>query len=174
MAEHVEQHAAFGHHSADDQYLETPPGSTYEHTDAHVGPMIKFAIWLFISAVIVQIGLAAMYWLLVRESTERVDTQRYPLAVNGPQRLPPEPRLQQFPRSELYEFRLKEDQQLHSYGWVDKNSGTVHIPIEDAMRLILERGALTMRPVDASKPPESVDMFPSGSSSGRVLEKRRQ
>jgi hypothetical protein len=39
---------------------------------------------------------------------------------------------------------------------------------------MLERGALTSRPVDASKPPEAVDVFPSDASSGRVLEKRRQ
>ena len=172
MAEHVQEHGAAGHHSADDQYLETPPGSTYEHTDAHVGPMIKFALWLVVSAVIVNIGIAGMYWLLVRESTEPADRQRYPLAATG--RLPAEPRLQQFPSSELYEFRTKEDAELHSYGWVDKNAGTVHIPIEDAMRLMLERGALITRPVDTSKPPEPVDVFPSDSSSGRVLEKRRQ
>ena len=174
MAEHVQQHAAVRHSSADDQYLHTPPGSTYEHTDAHVGPMIKFALWLVISAAVVHVGLAGMYWLLIRESTERVDTQRYPLAVNGPPRLPAEPRLQQFPRNELYDFHMKEDAALHSYGWVDKNAGTVHIPIEDAMRLMLERGALTTRPVDASKSQEPVEVFPSDSSSGRMLEKRRQ
>jgi len=164
MAEHA--------HSADDQYLETPPGSTYEHTDAHAGPMIKFGIWLFASAVIVHVGMAGMYGLLVRESTERVETRRYPLAVNG--RLPAEPRLQQFPRNEMYDFRMKEEAQLHSYGWVDKNAGTVRIPIEDAMRLMLERNALIARPVDAQQQPEPVDMFPSDSSSGRTLEKRRQ
>ena len=174
MADHAQQHAAAGHYSADDQYLETPPGSTYEHTDAQVEPMVRFAIWLVVTAIIVHVGLAAMYWLLIRESTERVDIQRFPLAVNAPPRLPAEPRLQQFPRNELYDFRMKEEAELHSYGWVDKNSGTVHIPIEDAMRLMLERGALTTRPVDASKAPEPVDMFPSDSSSGRVLEKRRQ
>jgi hypothetical protein len=174
MAEHVHHHDALAHASADDQYLETPPGSTYEHTDAHVAPMVQFAIWLVISAIIVYVGLAGMYWLLVRESTERADTQRYPLAVNTPPRLPAEPRLQQFPRNELYDFRTKEEQQLHSYGWVDKNAGTVHIPIDDAMRLMLERGILTSRPQDASKPAEAVDMYPSDSSSGRVLEKRRQ
>jgi len=171
MAEHAPHDGVAGHDSADDQYLETPPGSTYEHTDADVGPMIKFAMWLLISAVIVHVGLAGMYSLLVRESSERVDTHRYPLAVNG--RLPAEPRLQQFPRNELYDFRMKEEQQLHSYGWVDKNAGTVHIPIEDAMRLMLERGALTSRPADASKAQEQ-DVFPSDSSSGRVMERRRE
>ncbi len=174
MSEHVQPHNVLGHGSADDQYLETPPGSTYEHTDAHVGPMVKFVLWLFISAIIVHLGLAGMYWFLIRESTERVDTQRYPLAVNAPPGLPAEPRLQQFPRNELYDFRSKEEAELHSYGWVDKDAGTVHIPIDDAMRLMLERGALTSRPQDASRAAESVDMFPSDSSSGRVLEKRRQ
>ena len=143
----------------------------YEHTDAHVRPMIKFAIWLLVSAVIVHVGLAGMYWLLVRESSERAETQRYPLAVNG--RLPAKPRLQQFPRNELYDFRMKEETDLHSYGWVDKNAGTVHIPIDDAMRLMLQRGAFISRPQDASAPAQ-VDRFPSDSSSGRMLEKRRE
>lgn len=169
MAEHV--HTA--HRTAEDQYLETPPGSGYEHTDAHVRPMIQFAIWLVASAIIVHVGLAGMYWLLIRESSERVETARYPLAVNAPPRLPAAPRLQQFPRNELYDFRTKEEQQLHTYGWVDKNSGTVHIPIDDAMRLMLERGALTTRPQDASQPAQA-DVFPSDSSSGRVMERRRE
>jgi hypothetical protein len=169
MAEQTQHHGVAGHDAADDQYLETPPGSTYEHTDAHVGPMVKFALWLVISAVIVQVGLAGMYWLLIRESSERADTRRYPLAVNG--RLPAEPRLQQFPRNELYEFRMKEEAELHSYGWVDKNAGIVHIPIEDAMRLMLQRGAFIPRPQDFAAAAQ-VDMFPSDASSGRVLEKR--
>ena len=70
---------------------------------------------------------------------------------------------------------MKEDAALHSYGWVDKNAGTVHIPIEDAMRLMLERGALTTRPVDASKPQEPVDDVSVGFElRPRMLEKRRQ
>jgi hypothetical protein len=174
MAEHAQPHDVRGHRMADDQYLETPPGAGYEHTDASVGVMVKFAFWLFISAIIVHVGLAAMYWLLIRESTERVDTERYPLAVSAPPRLPAEPRLQQIPSRDLYEFRTKEEAELHGYGWVDKNAGTVHIPIEDAMRLMLERGALTSRPQDAAPAAEPVDMFPSDSSSGRVLEKRRE
>ena len=174
MAEHVHHHAVLshGHGSADDQYLETPPGSTYEHTDAHVGPMVKFAIWLVISAVIVHVGLAAMYWLLVRESTERVDTQRYPLAVNTPTRLPAAPRLQQFPRNELYTFRNEERDRLQTYGWESKAAGTVHIPIEEAMKLMVERG-LPAQGTDAAQP-AVVGMMPADSSSGRTLEKRRQ
>ncbi len=39
-------------------------------------------------------------------------------------------------------WQLKNDQlhSLTSYGWLDKGNGVVHIPIERAMALTLERG----------------------------------
>lgn len=172
MAEHVRRRDHPGHHSADDQYLETPPGAGYEHTDVAVGVMVKFAFWLIVSAVIVGVGLGLMYALLIRQSAERAETKQYPMAVNQAPRLPAAPRLQQMPSQELYNFRTRENEELHSYGWVDKNAGIVHIPIEDAMRMTLERGLPSRE--DAPQPAEPVGMMPSDSSSGRVLEKRRQ
>lgn len=172
MAEHAQHHDIVNRHSPDDQYLETPPGASYEHTDASVGVLVRFGFWLIVSAVLVHVGLALMYLLLIRQSAERQDTKQYPLAVNEPPKLPPPPALQRSGSSDLYDFRTKEDAELHSYGWVDKNAGTVHIPIDDAMRMMLERG-LPSREVDASKAaPEG--MMPSDASSGRVLERRRQ
>jgi hypothetical protein len=171
MAEHAQHHDLAGHHSADDQYLETPPGSSYEHTDASVGVLVKFAFWLIVSAVIVHVGLGLMYELMIRQSVEGVDTRQYPMAVDQAQRLPPAPRLQQSPGNEIYDFRLKEAEELRSYGWVDKDAGTVRIPIEDAMRLILERG-LPSRDPNTSAPAGPAGMMPSDASSGRVLERR--
>ena len=55
----------------------------------------------------------------------------------------PEPRLEDDERTELNGFRLHEEQQLNSYGWVDQNAGVVHIPIEQAMKLIAQRGLPT-------------------------------
>ena len=36
--------------------------------------------------------------------------------------------------------REREDELLGSYGWVDRNAGVVRIPIDQAKRLLLERG----------------------------------
>ena len=47
---------AVGHVSADDEYLETPPGAEYEHTDANVWMIAKFLLWLVISAVTMPVG----------------------------------------------------------------------------------------------------------------------
>ena len=75
MADH---HAA-GHASPDDEYLETPPGAEYEHTDANVWVIVKFLVWLTVSAVVIHFGLGLMYGFLIEQSKE-TGTQRYPMA----------------------------------------------------------------------------------------------
>ena len=54
--------------------------------------------------------------------------------------LPPDPRLQVEPNKDLDRLRAEQEKQLDSYGWVDRNPGVVHIPIERAMGLVAERG----------------------------------
>jgi hypothetical protein len=157
---------------ADAQYFETPAGAGYEHTDASVWTITRFGIWLAVSAVIIHIGLAGMYWMLIEQS-KGLQAPRFPLAVNREAPLPAAPRLQQFPRNEIYEFRVKEEAKLHSYGWVDKNAGFVHIPIEEAMRQVLATG-LPSRTLDPSQPAPQASMMASDASSGRVMERRRQ
>ena len=56
------------------------------------------------------------------------------------ERVFPEPRLEENERTELRDFRLHEEEQLNSYGWVDQPAGVVHIPIERAMQLTVQRG----------------------------------
>ena len=107
------------------------------------------------------------------EQSKDLSAPRFPLAVNREAPLPAAPRLQQFPRNEIYEFRLKEEAELHGYGWVDKNAGVVHIPIEEAMRRVLEQG-LPARADDPAQPAPTAGMLASDASSGRVMERRRQ
>lgn len=57
----------------------------------------------------------------------------------------PQPRLESDERTQLTEFIGKQDQNLLTYDWVDKNSGVVRIPIDRAMDLIAQRG-LPVRP----------------------------
>jgi hypothetical protein len=40
----------------------------------------------------------------------------------------------------MLEMRERENRILNSYGWVDQQSGVAHIPIEEAKKLMLERG----------------------------------
>ena len=52
----------------------------------------------------------------------------------------PSPQLEIDERTELNKDRLREEQTLSTYDWVDQNAGTVRIPIDRAMDLIAERG----------------------------------
>ncbi len=161
-----------GHASADDEYVATP-GSSYERTDADTRLIGKFLIWLFIIAVVVHFGVAGAFQLLISQGiSQEAAERRYPLAVQE-HRLPPAPRLQQFPESERVQFQRDERLHLESYGWENKGAGTVHIPIAEAMRLTIERGVVSAGPPDAS-PSAVPGMMPTDSSAGRTFERRRQ
>src|SRR5438552_15747466 len=44
------------------------------------------------------------------------------------------------PDAALKQLRATEDAALTTYGWVDRKNGIVHIPIDRAMDLLLQRG----------------------------------
>jgi hypothetical protein len=68
----------------------------------------------------------------------------YPLAKREPSAhaagQPPAPRLQIDPHADLARLRAAEAARLSSYGWMDRPSGVVRIPIERAMQLTAQRG----------------------------------
>jgi hypothetical protein len=162
-------HPSAGHASPDDEYLETPPGSTYERTDASPRPLLHFLLWCMVSAIVIHVGLAGVFGLLVRAGVSRETAERrYPLTAAQPRQLPPVPRLQQFPETERFVFQREEQRLLNSYSWENKEAGTVRIPIAEAMRLVVERGL----PSRDTVPQDS--LMPADSSSGRTGERRRQ
>ena len=116
------------------------PAVQHEESDVNIRAILGFALALLVVAIVVHIAI----WGLFRyfeASTARSEAQpTYPLATKQEQRLPPEPRLQINPRQDLSDLRAAEDQTLTTYGWVDRNAGVVRIPIEQAMKLTIERG----------------------------------
>jgi hypothetical protein len=92
---------------------------------------------------VVGILTALVVWVLFKYFDAREARRvvpEYPLAATQEKREPPEPKLQVNPREDLEELRRQEDQILNSAGWVDKNAGIVRIPIEEAMKLVVQRG----------------------------------
>jgi hypothetical protein len=55
------------------------------------------------------------------------------------------PQLQVAPAEDLEEFRRKEEELLHTYGWVDRKKGIARVPIDVAMELALKKGFPTRR-----------------------------
>jgi len=127
------------HHGNVPHEADENPEVHHETSDVNIRAILGFGVGL----IVVGIGINFIVWLLFQYFTSR-KAQRvppaYPLAVSQGERMPPEPRLQTTPREDLRELRASEDELLSSYGWVDRNAGIVRIPINEAMRLTLERG----------------------------------
>jgi len=61
-------------------------------------------------------------------------------ALGAPSALPGGPLLQRSPEEELREMRREVHERLHGYGWADEAAGTVYIPIEKAIDLVVAEG----------------------------------
>ena len=168
MAEH---HDVAGHGSADQEYVTTPAGAGHEHTDASVRIIVKFGVWLAVAAIVIHIGIGFLFGLFSAQREEPV--ARFPLATGQAPRLPSQPRLQRFPENDLYRFRLQEEEALRGYGWIDREAGTVRIPIREAMRLTVERGLPARATVPEPARGAAAGPPPGDSSAGRTMERSR-
>jgi len=115
------------------------PSVHYETTDVSFRGLLTFAGGLIVAAILIHL----LVWVLFRFMDDRQaakDRPQYPLAAQQETREPPEPRLQTNPREDLRELRDQEHQVLSTYGWVDKNAGVVRIPIDEAMKRVVQQG----------------------------------
>lgn len=153
------------HETPDVSYI-TNPDVAHEHSDVSVGPLLQFVVGLVVFTAAVALAMYLMFVFLQRRE-QAAELRPSPLARQGQDRLPPEPRLQLAPgfevrtedgrrvpltydiegrterspqpQSEYWTVREEWRRKLNGYGWVDQNAGTVRVPVEDAMRRYAER-----------------------------------
>ncbi|MBI2833007.1 MAG: hypothetical protein HYX76_01100 [Acidobacteria bacterium] len=147
----------------------------HEYSDVPVRAILGFGLGL----VVVSALISFLLWLLFGyfdAEAKREDPRPRPLARQAPS--PPPPRLQALtppegrgfdaaPHDELIRFLESEENLLESYGWVDRGTGTVRIPIERAMDVLVQRGVPT-RP-HASPPSPNRGGAVGESNSGRTV-----
>jgi hypothetical protein len=137
-----------GAHDAD--YLHNPEVA-HEHSDINVRTVLGFAITLFVVVVGVCFLMAGVFKVLERQAAKN-DPALSPLTrpavqmpasqVNQPVfgRGSGSPQLLISEPSVLLEQRTREQQSLATYGWIDEKAGVARIPIDEAKKLIVQRG----------------------------------
>ncbi len=114
---------------------------------------VGLALLLTGVSILAVIVVALLFWRL-EKGAEKKD--RAAIAAAGLERkegaVPPLPRLQVHPVRHWTEFHAAEAARLSSYGWMDRSGGAVHIPIERAMDLVLERGVGPLPPAPMAMP----------------------
>ena len=119
----------------------TEPG--YETSDISVRVVTWFAVGLIASAFIIHFVTAGLYRVFESAYPSRDAPSRIAL---HPHMIAPAPRLQPNPAIDLAQYQAAQKAKLNSYGWIDKQTGIIHIPIERAMELISQRGLPTRGP----------------------------
>jgi len=132
---------------------------SYERQDLGPRAILYFLLTLGVAIALSLAGLRGVFaYLDHRENADQPPVSPLITNVPGdtrhiareyPQTAFPDPRLEKFEGEELDQDLIHEQETLYSYGWVDEKAGTVHIPIERAMELIVERG-LPVRPQGAA------------------------
>jgi hypothetical protein len=159
------------HETPDVSYI-TNPDVAHEESDVAVRPLLWFVGGLTFFTIIVCLAMLLMFkYFQGREESQELEAS--PLARQGEERLPPEPRLQLAPgwqvtsedgrRHDLSytandaglvpqpwsEYLLVNDEwkrETEGYGWADQQAGTVRVPVEHAMRVYLERRQSRQQP----------------------------
>jgi hypothetical protein len=134
----------------------------HETTDIHLDGIAKITIGFAIFMVLV---VGAMYGVFQffggAEAVEaRPPSQSAPNAMEQGYRMPAGPKLLTNEPMNLRQYRADQTSRLHSYGWVDRAGNIVHLPIDRAIALTVERGLpaapVVEPPVDAPVDPAAV------------------
>ncbi|MGA7547507.1 MAG: hypothetical protein WBW24_01935 [Candidatus Sulfotelmatobacter sp.] len=137
----------------------TTDHGSFEHQDLKAAAIIYFLGTLVVVTVVCMFGLRGLYAYLDRREKASQPAVN-PLVTNVPedtrhvppgypQAVFPSPKLEEDERGQLNGIKTAEEKTLYSYGWVDEKAGTVRIPIERAMDLLVQRG-LPVRPQGAA------------------------
>jgi hypothetical protein len=125
----------------------------YEHEDLGSRGMFVFMIGLAVSGAVIYFIVVAMYSFLDNYERSQMTTASPLVTTKGAMsRVVTQadmdktfkdngaPMLETNERGQFRDFLMNQENQLNSSGWVDEKAGVVHIPIERAMELTVERG----------------------------------
>jgi hypothetical protein len=117
-------------------------GGGFEHTDIHVVAVGKVGVLLLLTTLMAMVLIVGVFKVLQSMEGGKAVTV-------DPAKVFPQPQLQTKPVPDLSKFEKAEDERLNSYGWTDEQKTTVHIPINQAIDMLVQKGL----PVRTATPP---------------------
>lgn len=131
----------------------------YETHDADAGGVFKFLVALGVVLVVASL----VCWGLFRYfSVHDVDQAASDSPFANTRQLPLGPQLQVNPRADWLKFREDQEKSLETYAWENRSAGTVRVPIEEAMELLVKKG-LPVQGAPEAQPADAKKQAPEGS-----------
>ena len=149
-------------HSAD---AVVSPETHHEESDVNVRALLWFVAIFIAFAAVSNVALWLLFKFYVQLGNGEANAPLTQVARPVDANVPTLPRLQPFqatgekdvrspvadtPVADMEQMRANEDQVLNNYGWLDRQRGTTHIPIEQAKHLALQRGTYAVNTTAAA------------------------
>lgn len=149
----------------------------HEESDVNVRALIWFMVFFIVFAAVTHAGLYLLYRFYRNlEGGAKANPPISSVAMPRDANVPATPRLQPFPNRmpnnetvpptgstpvvDMVAMRESENQRLSTYGWVDKQHGIAHIPIEEAKKLALQGGVYQVNPGTPTQQQPSTPVSP--------------
>jgi hypothetical protein len=115
-----------------------PPTASpsYETRDANVRAVFGFLVVLSLVLVFTAIASWGMFKYFSVSQANRPPASPF----SETRQLPTGPQLQVNPRQDWLRYRAEQEHALESYSWENREDGTVRVPIERAMEMLLKQG----------------------------------
>jgi hypothetical protein len=127
--------------------------SGYEVSDANIKAVLGVAVGVLVFSIACAVIVQGMFWWFEKGSTTKDLPKTERAKEEGGKKYDNEPALQESPEADMIQFRKEQNAELGSYGWVNKEKGVVRIPVEEAMKLTLQRGLPTSKTVPVFNAP---------------------
>jgi hypothetical protein len=129
MSEPVTQQGPGEHH----------PENLHEENSIQFAPVLIFAV------VMIIVSIATFLTVKIIQHTFDTNWARSeaPVSPLAQVQMPPAPLLQVSSGQDRIDLRAKEQAVINSYHWVDEKGGVVGIPVEEAIKLLAQRGLPT-------------------------------
>jgi hypothetical protein len=109
------------------------PEVRYEHRGIRLPVLLIVAAAIVVLSLLMHSAIALMYRSILKREPEKLAEVKQELDTIRA------PRLQTEPQVDLRRDRDSKLNDLNSYGWVDESRGVVHIPIDKAMEVMIQR-----------------------------------
>lgn len=120
--------------STKSEHGENNPAVTYEKRDVNTRTIMIFVGVLFVVLLVTFVSMRGLFGYF--SETQNLGPGASPF--DNSRVLPPAPRLQVDPVIDLDQVRQSQNELLNSYGWADKATGKVRVPIDRAMDMLIE------------------------------------
>jgi hypothetical protein len=187
MSDHNQSHGHNQHEHGHDQV---------ESSAIKPKPILMFLVILAVATAFVFVIVKGMEWGLAKldEAQQGQPATQVSLPAEQSRKLPPEPLLQgapgkgstatsdsptDLPLEEMAKYRKQVNEKVAGYGWVDKQTGVAHIPIERAKEMIASQGLPSLPATAISDQVQQAEAtrrqtLNADSSAGRMLKAIQQ